>query len=437
MKLINIFAICFLVMLLISCSGSDNSKVSSINAATLLASNANYPQIGAGEDGNMIVIWDASDGVYANNYIVNSGWGTPQKIADGTRNYYQYTKLTVNKNGDAIVALAHYQSGNNIIITCRYHINSGWDTPKLINFSDSEGLADIALNDSDTAFMIWTDRNSSNNYYSMYASRALSGSGWESPQVLCQSLIYPGRSRIAVDGNGNAFVLWIEMEMSVSNVYVNRYSENLGWGTPQLISSSTGIHYAGRTNIAFDHNGNALAVWYQMTDNFIANIFSCSYAAGSGWGAAEKVDNGSNDFSVMPYLNVGWDGLFRVIWNQTGISYDQHIYYRSYSVVTGWDALQELSLGNAINVLSPRIAADASGSFYAAWWQEIKNYNSCVYTSRYRAGTGWDTPVQHGTTTGYASSTPELAVDPQGNAMLTWGAALDLTSMTDLYFNRL
>jgi hypothetical protein len=67
------------------------------------------------------------------------------------------------------------------------------------------------------------------------------------------------------------------------------------------------------------------------------------------------------------------------------------------------------------------IAGDPNGNAIAAWVQEdAQNWRS-VYAARYVKGTGWESPVPLETSTGHVSIVSiEIAMDPRGNAMVTW-----------------
>ena len=80
--------------------------------------------------------------------------------------------------------------------------------------------------------------------------------------------------QIAFDSNGNAIVVWFQSDGPRYNIWANHF-DGTSWGTPELIENDN----AGRVaepQIAFDNNGNAIAVWYQSDstrDNIWANRF--------------------------------------------------------------------------------------------------------------------------------------------------------------------
>ena len=59
-----------------------------------------------------------------------------------------------------------------------------------------------------------------------------------------------------------------------------------------------------------------------------------------------------------------------------------------------------------------------NGNVIAAWYQNDGTRNN-IWANKYVAGTGWQTPELIETNVGNASS-PQVAMDPNGNAIATW-----------------
>jgi len=78
-------------------------------------------------------------------------------------------------------------------------------------------------------------------------------------------------AEIAFDDNGNALAVWQQSDGTRSNIWVNRF-DGSSWGSATLIESDN-AGSAGSPQIAFDHSANALAVWEQ-DDGTRFNIWS-------------------------------------------------------------------------------------------------------------------------------------------------------------------
>ena len=66
--------------------------------------------------------------------------------------------------------------------------------------------------------------------------------------------------QIALDASGNALAVWQQFDGARYNIWANRYTAATGWGTAALIETDDAGD-ARDPQIAFDANGNALAVW--------------------------------------------------------------------------------------------------------------------------------------------------------------------------------
>jgi hypothetical protein len=71
--------------------------------------------------------------------------------------------------------------------------------------------------------------------------------------------------QIAVDVNGNAFVVWQQEARRRFNVWSNWYFPDTGWATAQLLEQMG--FYSVDPQIAVDPSRHAHAVWRQGLDN--------------------------------------------------------------------------------------------------------------------------------------------------------------------------
>ncbi len=84
-----------------------------------------------------------------------------------------------------------------------------------------------------------------------------------------------GSTQIAVAPNGDALAVWYQHDGTRYNIRANRYTAGKGWGWAELIEGDDAGD-ARDPQIAFDAEGNALAVWSQYYggyDNIWANRF--------------------------------------------------------------------------------------------------------------------------------------------------------------------
>ena len=124
--------------------------------------------------------------------------------------------------------------------------------------------------------------------------------------------------QIAFDASGNALAVWSQFDGANNNIVANRYTVGSGWGTAVIIETDN-AGGAWTPHIAFDASGNALAVWTQ-TDGTRYNSWANRYTAGSGWGTAEIIETDNAGSAGSPQIAFDMNGDALAVWQQTDSS---------------------------------------------------------------------------------------------------------------------
>lgn len=171
---------------------------------------AESPQIAMDSSGNAIAVWSeaSGNGIWANRYVVGSGWGTAEII--GTASYTGQPQIAIDSAGNAIAVWVQ----TDCLCAKQYVVGSGWETAKHID-TDGTGSA--------------------------------------------------GSPQIAMDPAGNAIAMRDKYDGSRSGIWANRFVAGSGWGTAKPIDTDEAGN-AYRPQIAMDATGNAIAGWRQDTD---------------------------------------------------------------------------------------------------------------------------------------------------------------------------
>jgi hypothetical protein len=147
--------------------------------------------------------------------------------------------------------------------------NEGWgDAQRLEDDLNPAGAPAIAADASGTAHAVWWQ--SDGTLQNIWASRYTPSGGWEAPELIEQPIEDPqdegsaDRPQIAVDPNGNVFVVWQQQDIGRFNIWSNRYAPETGWATAELIEQET--FFGTAPQIAVDPNRHAHAVWAQAVD---------------------------------------------------------------------------------------------------------------------------------------------------------------------------
>jgi len=164
-----------------------------------------------------------------------------------------------------------------------------------------------------------------------------------------------------------------------------------GSGATKTWGVAEPIHDDGTApEVAVDPAGNAVAVWSQP-----GGISSSRYTPGGEWGAPETI-SGSSQALDTATVAMDADGNAVAVWSQ--------FFVRS-------NIFCEAS--------GPQIAMSVNGSAFAVWAQ-FDGTREDVWSSRYTRGEGWRFPERIETNSASRVSGPQVAVDPNGNAVAVW-----------------
>ncbi|MCP3667380.1 MAG: hypothetical protein GY696_33620 [Gammaproteobacteria bacterium] len=194
-------------------------------------------------------------------------------------------------------------------------MDRAWGTAELIKYDNSDYTYDpqIALDGSGNAIVVWFQDDGT--YDSVYANRYVAGTGWgtatEIDDVNAGDAQFP---QIASDGSGNVIAVWIQDDGTYNSVYANRYVAGTGWGTAELIEIDGAGAYRNH-QIAFDGDGNAMTVWFQAGINHY-NIWANRYVAGTGWGTAELIEDYIMGHAQDPKIALDDTGNAMAVWEQ-------------------------------------------------------------------------------------------------------------------------
>ncbi|MFO8050518.1 MAG: hypothetical protein R6V01_02320 [Thermoplasmatota archaeon] len=248
-------------------------------------------------------------------------------------------------------------------------------------------------------------------------SEAKIESGWGMAIAIDDSEERVQNTDLAMDPSGNAIAVWQQYDGTIYNIWSNRYVAGTGWGTPILIENND-AGFAFAPNIVVNPSGNAIVVWAQ-NDGTKYNVWSNRYNAGIGWGIAEQIEtsNGIDPYS-SPRIAVDSSGNAIAIWRQ----YDGTIYNiwsNRYVPETGWGTPVQIETQDEGSASSPSIAMNASGNAMVLWYQSDGTRTN-IWSSQYVPGSGWSTAELIETDNAGNAIHPQIAFDNSGNAIAVW-----------------
>lgn len=280
----------------------------------------------------------------------------------------------------------------------------------------------VVIDAAGNATAIWRQRDGGVSRHSVWASRRPAGGAWSAPVAVESSDNDIPHAALAVEpASGRVMAVWGELTNGGIEVRARPADATGTWGTTALISAAG--RNVGSVHVGMDAAGNAVAVWSQTDTGSTNSVWSNRYAVASGWGSAVRVAN-DGEQDLDPSLAVAGNGQAVVVWSRLGSG----IWANRADANGNWGTRTQLAAGLInVNVGSPRVAADASGSAMAVWAQSAISSGQVVtnLVSKRWSNGAWSTtatPLYTPVATDVLSEV-RLAVNAQGRFVAAWAQA--------------
>jgi hypothetical protein len=236
-----------------------------------------FPVISSDGKGNAIVVWAKRDSgnianIWAARYAyADKQWQTAVKI-ENSDNTAVTPQVALDKNGNALAVWQQTdsdieeQNGENIWAARFIAKSNSWQTPILIESDSGDAAAPaIAMDKQGNGISLWYQDNGSREITK--ASRYdVVNNVWKQSGPIGDSKDSMYEQKIAFQSNGNAIATWRQAVGSKFSVFSARYHvSNNTWQAAQVIENSVGG--VDQVNLAINGSGDAIVVWRQaVTD---------------------------------------------------------------------------------------------------------------------------------------------------------------------------
>lgn len=380
--------------------------------------------------------------IWASYYTTSTGWGEPE-LLESIQVDAQLPQVVMDEAGNAI-AIWEAAGTTQDIWTNRYTPAGGWGGAELLETEDDVyamlGSDDnsIAMAPDGNAVVVWSQWDNELPPlmlagYKAMARRYIPGVGWAAPEVLSDTWSSTAL-QVGWDGSGNAMALW-----ELRGIRSKRYTPGGGWSTSLTLVSDFDVGHSAR--LAVDPAGNAVAVWMQTgcplcVPAITGGIFGNRYSVDVGWGSPQLLYAESSlpilGFDVV--ANGAGDAV--VVWREgrkSGV-FGPPTEVKLWAVRCSqgaWEAPETLldAVGsepvNADFVGDPVPAADGAGNFIVLWGAYdptvLDPDPEGVMSIRFVDGAGWGAPtsIENNGARGPAVF-PRVAFAPDGSAMAVW-----------------
>ncbi|MBD2153421.1 Ig-like domain-containing protein [Leptolyngbya sp. FACHB-16] len=268
-----------------------------------------------------------------------------------------------------------------------------------------------------------------NGIYAQRYDSTTSTTGGEFP-VYTNIMNYQGDPQVVVDANGNFVVTWTGSDSSDSDfgVFAQRYSsDGTTLGSFFRVNSETS-GYQGSSHVAMDADGNFVVTWEDARQNTNVNpgdIYAQRYSStGIALGEAFQVNTSTASLQEAPRIAMDADGDFIVTWHSDGQDGSGlGIYAQRFS-------RDGVALGNEFRVNTyttdtqsdPQVAMDADGDFVITWQSNGQDGDGLgVYAQVFnKLGNRVGEEFRANTFTTYSQYRPQIAMDADGDFVITW-----------------
>ena len=259
----------------------------------------------------------------------------------------------------------------------------------------------------------------------IYANRYGPTTGWEGrvPVSVNDPLYSQTDPQVAINGNGQAFAVWLKSGAGIGQVLAARFTPALGWGAPVTLSVNDSGGFAPQ--IAVDANGNAVAAWVQRASVFSAwQLFSMRFvAANESWEPARRIDSDAigQPAGINPRVAINPAGEAFVLWAAPGSTLGSIALWATRMAATGvWGGALLVDEGPAV-IPEQGLAVDANGNAMAVWKKMDNPRVPSIWSSRFDAVSGsWGSAVAVETSNLDRATSPQVAFDGSGQAVAVW-----------------
>jgi len=380
---------------------------------------AEEPQLALDVNGDGVAAWAQSDGtrtnIWASRYVAGAGWSAAGVIETGNAGDADQVQLGVNAI-DPVIAAVWSQSDGTRTNIWSSHFGTAWAAPVMIETTNlgPAGLPRVTLDTAGNALAVWQQSDGTRS--SIWSNVYVTGTGWGTAVLVendnAGSAFAPD---VAFDSAGDAVAVWHQSDGTRANIWTNRYTAGVGWGTPALLeTTNTGGAFDAR--VATGEDDSAIAVWYQ-SDGVRDNVWANRYVDGVGWSGATLLETDETGSAYSPQVGIDDAGHAVAIWYQLDAVPRYSIMASRYVAGTGWQPAERLELDDANHAVGARVVMGADGDAVAVWHTGL-GPSGDLWTARY-AGGDWGAPRLLEVGAGPAGGV-QVAIAPTGDAAAVW-----------------
>lgn len=254
---------------------------------------ANSPDVAMDNNGNALIVWDQNDAttdgnaqIYVSEYRDGS-WTHPDDASDNISPDGTDALSPLVAMGDGGDAIIHWKQKDGTDTDQRFvsqYTGGIWTHPT--DLSDNISIdgqkatkGSIAIDDNGEAVATWSDYFGGSPMNGLYFGEYRGGT-WSLPSVKLDYISHGANayaSTSAMDDNGNAMLVWIDIGSPNARVFKSEYRSGI-WTHPEDVDDHISLvdESSNKPQVAMSNYGDAIIVW-QQSDGTNTQIFISEY----------------------------------------------------------------------------------------------------------------------------------------------------------------
>lgn len=394
----------------------------------LAGDGASTPQVAIDAAGRAVAVWRRLDGRTGEHHLWSSRataagvWSAPERLESNAGSVAEIRLAVDRSSGRGMVSWI--QTGATVDLRARaLDPATGWGAAALVESgAGMVGVSSVGVDANGNAVAVWSQIGPATGF-SIFANRFTLAGGWGTAGLIETNEVIgsvDGDPIVAVGPAGDAVAVWKRSNGTSGHLWTNRFGVASGWGAAVQLVTDAGVDQSiGRHDLAMDANGNAVLVWGQIDlggSTWNSTLWFKRLVSGAWQTSASAVAPAmpnTQGFISAPVLRMNAAGAAVVAWGRFDNSLVAAVAgagadFGPVSILRGaasrsLDSLPALGIDDALGAL--------------AAWQDPDSFD--LMASRLTPGAGWSTPVAH-ETHAEPSLPPALAMNERGHAVLAW-----------------
>ncbi len=241
---------------------------------------------------------------------------------------------------------------------------------------------------------------------------ALAGAVWTAPVTVSGAGEDASSPQVAVDADGDAVFVWVRSDGTNDRIQARARSAAGTLSAVQNVSAAG--EDASSPQVAVDADGDAVFTWLRF-DGTSDRIQARARSSAGALSAVQNLSAGGAS-GVQPHVAVDPDGDALFTWTRSDGAHFR-IQARARSAAGALSAVQNLSAAGQ-SAFASQVAVDPGGDAVITWHRPVGSDQRVQAVARSAAGVL--SAVQTLSAPGQPSGDPQVAVDDDGNAVFTW-----------------